>query len=92
MLYLWKKVRKKVTNDKNYRKFRDHSHFKDKYGYVAHSIYNLRFNVLNETPVAFHNGSNYDYHFIIKELAREFEGQFNGLGKAHTGKNPFSFQ
>ena len=26
-----------------------------------------------EIPVAFHNGSNYDYHFITKELAKEFE-------------------
>ena len=25
--------------------------------------------------------SNYDYHFIIKELAEEFEGEFNCLGE-----------
>ena len=29
----------------------------------------------------FHNGSNYDYRFIIKELAKEFEKQFSCLGK-----------
>ena len=29
--------------------------------------------------VVFHNGSTYDYHFIIKELAEEFKGQFNCL-------------
>ena len=23
----------------------------------------------------FHNGSTYDYHFIIKDLAKEFEGE-----------------
>ena len=28
----------------------------------------------------FHNGSTYDYHFIIKELAEEFEGEFECLG------------
>ena len=28
-----------------------------------------------------HNGSTYDYHFIIKELAEEFEGEFEGLGE-----------
>ena len=28
----------------------------------------------NKIPVVFHNGSIYDYHFIIKELANEFEG------------------
>ena len=33
----------------------------------------------NEFPVVFHNGSNYDYHFIINELANEFEGKFNVL-------------
>ena len=27
----------------------------------------------------FHNGPNYDYYFIIKELAGEFEGQFECL-------------
>ena len=27
----------------------------------------------------FHNGSTYDYHFIIKELTEEFEGEFECL-------------
>ena len=35
----------------------------------------------SEIPVVFHNGSNYDYHFIIKELANEFEEQFECLGE-----------
>ena len=30
----------------------------------------------NEVPVVFQNGSNYDYHFIMKELVKEFEGEF----------------
>ena len=29
----------------------------------------------------FHNGSTYDYHFIIKELVKEFEGNFECLGE-----------
>ena len=32
-------------------------------------------------PILFHNGSNYDYHFIIKELAEEFKKQFTCLGE-----------
>ena len=28
-----------------------------------------------------HNGSTYDYHFIIKGLAEEFEGEFECLGE-----------
>ena len=37
-------------------------------------IYRLRYKTPKEIPVLFHNGSNYDYHFIIKELAEESEG------------------
>ena len=33
----------------------------------------------NEIPVVFYNSSNYDYHFIIKELGNKFEGQFECL-------------
>ena len=29
----------------------------------------------------FHNGSTYDYHFIIKQLAEEFKVQFEYLGE-----------
>ena len=32
-------------------------------------------------PILFHNGSNYDYHFIIKELAEEFKKQLTCLGE-----------
>ena len=35
----------------------------------------------NEIPVVFHNSSDYSYHFIIKELANEFEGQPDFLGE-----------
>ena len=31
--------------------------------------------------IVFHNGSNYDYDFIIKELAEEFKKQFTCLGE-----------
>ena len=40
-----------------------------------HSICNLRYKTPKEIPVVFDNGSNHDYHFIIKQLAEEFEGQ-----------------
>ena len=32
-------------------------------------------------PLVFKNESNYDYHFIIKELAEEHEGKFTCLGE-----------
>ena len=36
---------------------------------------------LKEIPVIFHTGCTYDYHFIIKKLAKEFEIQFECLGE-----------
>ena len=44
----------------------------------------------NEIPVVFHKGSIYDYHFIIKELANESEGQFECLGKNTEKYKSFS--
>ena len=36
---------------------------------------------LKKITIAFHNGSNFDYHFIIKELAEEFKKQITCLGE-----------
>ena len=41
-------------------------------------------------PVVFHNGSTYDYLFIVKELAKEFEGQFECLGENTEKYTTFS--
>ena len=62
-------------------KVRDHCHFTRKYRGAAHSICNLRYKVVKEIPLVFHNGSAYDYHFIIKYLARKFYGHFECLGE-----------
>ena len=35
----------------------------------------------NKIPIVFHNDLSYDYHFIIKELAKELKGQFECLRK-----------
>ena len=77
-----KKFTQKLAKGKNYRKVRDHCRFTGKYRGAAHNnICNLRFNFANEIPVFFHNGSKYDYHFIIKELAKKSKGQFECLGE-----------
>ena len=74
-----KRILKKFDKDQNYQKVRDDCHYTGKYRGAAHSICNLKFNIPNEIPVVFHNGPNYDYYFIIKELANEVEGQFECL-------------
>ena len=68
-------------NNKKHHKVRDHCHYTGKYRGAAHDICNLRYKIPKEIPVVFHNGSTYDYHFIIKELAEEFEGEFECLGE-----------
>ena len=67
-----KDLRQHVTKIINYR---------GKYRGAAHNICNLRYKVPKEFPIVFHNGSTYDYHFIVKELVKEFEGTFECLGE-----------
>ena len=69
-----------LERKKNY-KVRDHCHYTGKYRAAAHNICNLRYKVAKEIPKVFHNGSIYEYHFIIKELVKEFEGNFECLGE-----------
>ena len=79
---------KKFWYDKNekfkfklYKNVRDHYHFTGKLRGAAHNICNLRYKVPRKIPVKFHNGSKYDYDFIIKELAEEFKSDFICLGE-----------
>ena len=58
---------------------KDHCHCTGKYRGAPHNICNLRYKIPKEIPIVFHNGSTYDYHFIIKELAKEFDGKFECL-------------
>ena len=69
------KVSHTDDNNKKYPKVKDHCHYTRKYRGASHDICNLRYNIPKEIPVVFHNGSTYDYHFIIKELAEEFKGE-----------------
>ena len=69
------------TSDKKHHKVRDQCHYTGKYRGAAHNICNLRYKISKEIPILFHNGSTYDYHFIIKELVKEFDGNFECLGE-----------
>ena len=70
--------KKEINND---NKVRYHCHYTGKYRGAAHDKCNLHYKIPKEIPVVFHNGSTYDYHFIIKQLAREFKGNFECLGE-----------
>ena len=71
----------KYLKDKKYRKVRDHCLYTGDYRGAAHSICNLKYSLPKKSPIVFHNGSNYDYHFIMKELAEELIKQFNCWGE-----------
>ena len=62
------KIENKYLKDKEYHKVRDHCHYIGEYRGAAQSICNLKYSVPKKVRIVFHNGSNYDYHFIIKEL------------------------
>ena len=78
------------NNEKKNYKVRDHCHYTGKYRGAAHNICNLGYKLPKEIPIVFHNGSIYDYHFIIKELVKEFEGNFECLGANTEKYNIFS--
>ena len=85
-----KRFLKRFAKEKNYQKVKDHCHSTSKYRGEVHSICNLKFIVPNKIHLIFHNGSNYDYLFIIKELANEFVEQFEFLGKNTEKYKTFS--
>ena len=66
---------------KEFHKVRDHCHYSGKYRGAAGNICNLRYKIPKEISTVFHNGFTYDYHFIIKELVKEFDGNFECLGE-----------
>ena len=84
-LHICKKEFSTSKNEENkfktYQKVRDHCHYTGKFRGAAHSICSLSYKVQKEIPVVIHNGSTYDYDFIIKQFAEEFKGQFRCLGE-----------
>ena len=41
----------------------------------------MNYKITKDIPVIFHNDSTYDYHLIIKGLAKELEGEIECLGE-----------
>ena len=79
--YICKKQLNTDDSDKKHHKVKDHCHYTGKYRGAAHNICKLRYKIPKEIAIVFHNGSTYDYHFIIKELAKEFDRNFECLGE-----------
>ena len=74
-------AKNKKSSYKLYHKVRDHCHYNGKFRGAPHNICNLRYNVPKKIPVVFHNGSKYNYDFVIKKLADKFKGELECLGE-----------
>ena len=55
------KFENKYLKNKEYGKVRYHCDYTGEYRDAAHRICNLKYSVPKKSPIAFHNGSNYDY-------------------------------
>ena len=71
----------KTKELKLHKKVRHHCHYTGKFRGAANSICTLNYKVLQEIPVNIYNSSEYDYHFLSKESAAEFKGEFECLGE-----------
>ena len=81
--YLCNKEFSAYDEDKNYYKVKNYCKFAGKYQGSCHKICRSKCRSLKEIPIIFHNGSIYDYHFIINELANSFKeyGNVESLGE-----------
>ena len=61
--------------DKKYLKVRDNCDYTGEYSGNGYSLCYLKYSVPKIIPIAYYNGSDFDYHFVIKELAEEFKKQ-----------------
>ena len=81
--YICNKEFTAYDEDKNYYKVKNYCKFTGKYQGTCHKICRSKYNTLKEVPIIFHNGSYYDYHFVISQLAISFKmyGSFPCLGE-----------
>ena len=55
------------------------------------ALCNLKYSSPKEILVVFHNGSNFDYNVITKELGKEFEEDIHGLRENNKNHKDFSY-
>ena len=53
--------------------YANHCNFTENFRGAPHGICNLTYSILRKIPVILNNGSNYDFHSMIKHLGNEFE-------------------
>ena len=67
------KFENKYLKDNKNCEVRDHCHYTGEYRGATHSTCDLKYSVPKKVPIVFHNRSNHDYHFTVKEFAKEIQ-------------------
>ena len=65
-----KKISTNYDDDNNYEKVKNHCNYTGKLRGAAHKYLQFKMQNTKKNPIVFHNGSAYDYHFIINQLAK----------------------
>ena len=65
-------------------------HYTGIYRGAAHSICNLRYKTQEDIFVVIHNGSNYGFHLITEELAKEFRSEIHCIPEDKEKYKTFS--
>ena len=68
-------MEKKVSDDISCWKVQYQDHYNEELRGTSHLICSLRYKNMNEIPIVWHNGLNYECHSIKKELSEESGGQ-----------------
>ena len=68
---------KQFGTHKKHRKVWDHGHYTGDYRGAVHPICNLRYSKQVDIPVAFQNGTKYDFKLLITEFAKEFRSEMS---------------
>ena len=81
---------KKSKYYKNFKKLKFNDHYTGIYRGAAHSLCSFRYSTQRDIPALIHNGSNYDFHLIIKELAEEFKNEMHCIPADKENYKAFS--
>lgn len=69
--------------------YANHCNFTESFRGAPHSICNLTYSIPRKIPVILNNGSNYDFHLMIKHLGNEFEDKKTLNARVEIPKNTF---
>ena len=67
--------------NKKHLKIKDYFYYTGKYKQASQVICSKKTSTPLEIPIVFHNGSRYNYHFIVKELEKRFKKNFSCTGE-----------